>query len=479
MEKMKYTARMQAHFIDNLISDPDKFAKCRTILKDDYFDDEFRPTVRFLMAYVDEFRSLPSVELIYATTKLSVNLLPAADMLSNQPWFWAEFEAFCRHKAIENVFLDGYQLINAGREAEVERRVRDAMTIRLQSDLGMDYFDDPAARIRRRLANKAIVSTGMRSLDEKLYGGLVRGHLNLLLANSGVGKSLMLMNLSLNWALAGFNVVYLSLELDAEMIAARLDAMLSERSTQDVLRSIDDAALMITVRGKKAGGLKIKQLPGAGTTCNDLRGYLKEYELKHGRRPDAVVVDYLDLMYPNNSRIDLSNLSIKDKFVSEELRELMGEYDVFGATAGQLNRGSLQAQGEFDQSHVAGGISKINTADIVISMYMPPDYKEKGKMELTFLKTRTSSAVGHKIMLAYNKITMRMSDSLITNDPNKPASRATLKEELATDNLAASDSDAVEAEAPTAATGDGGFSRALLSLMESQMAFDPGGGLNE
>jgi hypothetical protein len=479
MAEIKYPAGMQAHYIDNLISDPDKFAKCRTILKDEYFDDEFRPTVRYLIEHVDQFRSIPSVELIRAKTGLPVTLLPAADMLSNQAWFWAEFEEFCRHKAIENVFLDGYQLINSGREAEVERRIRDAMTIRLQSDLGMDYFDEPAARLRRMLANKSIVSTGILSLDDKLYGGFVRGHLNLFLANSGVGKSLMLMNLSLNWALAGYNVVYLSLELDADMIALRLDAMLSERGTQDVMRSIDDAAFMIAVRGKKAGNLKIKKLPGAGTTCNDLRGYLKEYELKYGRRPDAVVVDYLDLMYPNDARVDPSNLFIKDKFVSEELRELMGEYDVFGASAGQMTRGSVAVQGEFDQSHVAGGISKINTSDIVISMYMPPDYKEKGKMELAFLKTRTSSAVGHKIMLGYNKTTMRMTDMNVGGDPNKPMNRTDLKQEIAV-KLAATSDDALEVDGPDAPDSvNGAFSPALLALLKPQASFDPGGGFNQ
>jgi replicative DNA helicase len=183
-----------------------------------------------------------------------------------------------------------------------------------------------------------MVSTGWAALDEKLFGGFARGGLNLFLGNPGAGKSLVLQNLALNWVLQGYQVVYFSLELAEDRISLKLDAMLTGRGTRDVLRQISDSGLMVKVAGKKAGHLHIKKYPGGGTNCNDFAAYIKEYEIVNGKKPDAIIIDYLDLMHPNAKNIDISNLFNKDKFVSEEIRALMHETNTFGASASQLTR---------------------------------------------------------------------------------------------------------------------------------------------
>jgi len=154
-------------------------------------------------------------------------------------------------------------------------------------------------------------------------------------------------------------------------------------------------------------------MPEGATTTNDLRAFLKEFEIQTGRRPDAIIVDYLDLMYPNNRYINPSDLFVKDKFVSEELRALMHETTTFGATASQLNRSAVEAQGEFDHSHIAGGISKINTADNVIAIYAPN--LQSGEYTMLFLKTRSSSGVGHRIKLRYDPESMRITDGVVAD----------------------------------------------------------------
>ena len=430
-EAPDYNGDLQMHYIANLISDPDKLARCRTIVKETYFDDELQPLIRFILLYADEQRSAPSAGLIQAKTGHIVTLIDEAEGRRNRDWFLSEFEGFCRYRDLENVILDGIDLQRKGQSGEIERRMKEAMTIRLMSDLGTAYFEDPAARLRRMLDHSAIVSTGIKALDDKLYGGFTRGELNLILANSGVGKSLMLLNLALNWVLAGHDVVYLSLELSEDMIALRVDAMLTERGTKEVFRAIDDAALIIGMRGKRAGRLTIKKLPEAGTTTNHLRAYITEYEIIHGHRPDGILVDYLDLMYPNDGKINVSDLHIKDKYVSEELRAFMHEMNAYGASAGQLNRGSIAVQGEFDQSHVAGGISKINTSDNVMSLFAPSHLKERGEMIMTFLKTRNSAAVGYKITLGYNANTMRIGDYSNKPGADHPKTREELVAEMA------------------------------------------------
>jgi replicative DNA helicase len=426
-----YNPEVQKIFLSLFVADPDLFAKCRTIVKDEYFDDPFRPLVRFVLQHADTYRAVPSVAMIEAKTGIGLTVMDPKELTPHKEWFCNDLEAFCRYRAMENAILDGVDLLREGRADEVQTRIKDALTIRLMSDLGTDYFDNPEQRLRRMLENTVTVPTGWALLDDKLYGGFARGGLNIFLGNSGAGKSLVLQNLALNWALEGYNGVYFTLELHEDHTALKLDAMLTGRGTRDIVREISDSALLVTLRGKKAGNLRIKKYPEGGTNCNDLRAYLKEYEIVNGHPPDFILIDYLDLLFPNDKRIDPSNLFIKDKFVSEEIRALMHETNTFGATASQLTRGSIEAMGEFDQSHTAGGISKINTADNAIALYAPPSHKERGEFDMIFLKTRASAGVGQRIKLGYDNTCMRITDPALTiGDVDKGASYDDLRREL-------------------------------------------------
>jgi hypothetical protein len=102
-------------------------------------------------------------------------------------------------------------------------------------------------------------------------------------------------------------------------------------------------------------------------------------------------------------------LFIKDKYVSEELRNLARERDIFLATASQLGRSAVE-EIEYDHSHIAGGISKINTADNVIGIFTSNAMRERGRYQVQFMKTRSSSGVGSKVDLKFNVDTLRIED---------------------------------------------------------------------
>jgi hypothetical protein len=100
---------------------------------------------------------------------------------------------------------------------------------------------------------------------------------------------------------------------------------------------------------------------------------------------------------------------VKDKYVSEELRNLAKELGVLMVTASQLNRSAVE-EIEFDHSHISGGISKINTADNVFGIFTSRAMKERGKYQIQCMKSRSSTGVGQKIDLEYNIETMRITD---------------------------------------------------------------------
>jgi KaiC/GvpD/RAD55 family RecA-like ATPase len=242
-----------------------------------------------------------------------------------------------------------------------------------------------------------------------LYGGFSRGELNIFAGGSGSGKSLVMMNIALNWLQTGMSGVYVTLELSEELTSLRTDAMLTNMGTKDIRRDIGSTELKVKMVGKKSGQYRVKALP-AQSNVNDIRAYLKEVQIQTSIKIDFVMIDYLDLVMPVSVKVNPNDQFIKDKYVAEELRNLAKEMGILMVTASQLNRTAVD-EIEFDHSHIAGGISKINTADNVFGIFTSRSMRERGKYQIQCMKSRSSTGVGQKIDLDYNVETMRISDS--------------------------------------------------------------------
>ena len=406
-EIKEYNEDIQRLFIQFLISDHDLFARCQNIVNADAFSRKFRPTVDLLISHSKDYNSMPNLEQINAVGGIGFeeiqNITP-----EHQTWFMDEFETFCRHKAMETAIIESTDLLENQDYGTVEQKIRGAMEVSLVKDLGLDYFENPKERLEWIKKQSGAVSTGWKGIDQKLYGGLNRGEITIFAGGSGAGKSLFLQNFGVNWSLAGLNVVYVSLELSEQLISMRLDGMVSEYAAKDIMKNIDDVDLKVRMKGKKAGKFRVKYM-NSGITTNDLRAFLREYEIQSGVKVDCLLVDYLDLMMPISGKISAENTFIKDKFVSEELRNLAQERELLLVTASQLNRSAVE-EIEFDHHHIAGGISKIQTADNVVGIFTSNAMRERGRYQIQFMKTRSSSGVGSKVDLKFDPDTLRIED---------------------------------------------------------------------
>ncbi|RZD42868.1 MAG: hypothetical protein CXT73_02040 [Methanobacteriota archaeon] len=406
-EIKEYTEDMQKLYVEFLLSDPELYARCQAIVDAEYFDRKFRKSVRFIQEHATGYSVLPTPDQIEAQTGVKFTLVKDVDE-RHQDWFLDDFEQFCKHKALANAILSSTDLLEENQFGAVEKMIKDAVQVSLAKNLGTDYYVDPADRLRNLKTLNGGTSTGWETMDSKLFGGFNKGELNIFAGGSGAGKSIFLQNLAINWSLMKLNVVYISLELSEQLTAMRMDAMNTGYSTKELYRNLDDVDLRIKMQKKKAGAIQIAQLV-SGCTVNDIRAYLKEYTVQTGIRPDCILIDYLDLMMPVQQKVLPSDLFIKDKFVSEELRNLAVELDILFATASQLNRGAVD-EIEFDHSHIAGGLSKIQTADNVIGIFSSRAMRERGRIQIQFMKTRSSSGVGQKIDLEFDGNTLRISD---------------------------------------------------------------------
>ena len=418
----EYTTDLQKLFLEMLMQDAGSYVRVQNIYNPENFDRALRACAAFIKEHSDKHSILPTYSQIKATTGVELQVIP--DMgEGHTEWFMNEFESFTRRMELERAILKAADLLEAGDFDPVEKLIKDAVQISLTKDMGTDYFADPAARINKYFNSGGQVSTGWPQMDRLLYGGFSRGELNIFAGGSGSGKSLVMMNIALSWLQMGMSGVYITLELSEELTSLRTDAMLTSMSTKEIRKDIDNAALKVGMSGKKFGKYRVKALP-AQSNVNDIRAYVKEVQIQTGIKIDFIMVDYLDLIMPVSTKVSPNDLFVKDKYVSEELRNLAKELGVLFVTASQLNRSAVE-EVEFDHSHISGGISKINTADNVFGIFTSRTMRERGKYQIQCMKSRSSTGVGQKIELEYNIDTMRITDpgeSASSNNGNQVSS---------------------------------------------------------
>ncbi len=402
-----YGYDIQRLYLEMMLADAETFVRCQSIFKHDLFDRRLQSAAKFIDDYVTDHSVLPTYDIVNAATQSDFKN-PGDLRAEHYDWLLSDFETFIRHKGLEKAILESADLLEKGEYGPVEDLVKQAVQIGLTKDMGTDYFADPRSRLMRIKDKNGQMSTGWQTVDKRLFGGMNRGELNIFAGGSGAGKSLFLANLGLNWALEGLNVVYLTLELSEELVSMRIDSMCTEIPSRDIFKMIDEVEMKVRVIGKKSGTYQVKYMP-SGKTANDIRSYLKEYEIKLGRKVDILLVDYLDLLMPQSRKISAENLFVKDKYVSEELRNLAMEKQCVLVTAAQLNRGAVE-EVEYDHSHISGGLSKIQTADNVFGIFTSRAMRERGKYQIQLMKTRSSSGVGMKIDLDFDIDTLRITD---------------------------------------------------------------------
>lgn len=224
------------------------------------------------------------------------------------------------------------------------------------------------------------------------------------------GKSLFLQNHGVNYWSEGKVVLQITLELHPELVARRMDSMLLGVSTKDLYRSLDDVAAKIAMEKKKSsvkGEMRIKSMPSGSTTA-EIKNLVKMFMNDTGKKVDVLIVDYLDIVNPAG-KFKIGDTFNKDKLVSEELRNIGQELGPIVLTASQINRDG-HGEENINHSHIAGGISKINTADLVLAIVSTAALREKGMYELQAIKVRNGQGTGLKFPLLYNTNTMKISD---------------------------------------------------------------------
>jgi replicative DNA helicase len=215
--------------------------------------------------------------------------------------------------------------------------------------------------------------------------------------------------------LAGHSVLYYTLEMAADIVMNRIDAMATGVPFVDLIRhaSTVEERWGILSRHFKMGEIYLHDLPPRYLTPNMIRRHLRQYHDK-GITPSVVVVDYADIM-ASDKAIEERRLEHGD--VYEQLRGVAKEFGVGMLTASQANRDSLRRK-TVDLDSLAEDFSKAMTADYVIGLsqikseeVITEDGRGTGIMRAFIAKNRNGrKGVEAEFMTDFTKMRVSMRD---------------------------------------------------------------------
>lgn len=322
---------------------------------------------------------------------------------------------FTKERAIYFTVLDNIETIEKhGDLGSCFQKFEEIAKYDLNSDLGIEYFENINKHIDKLSQPDMKLSTGIKGLDKVLYGGLPVDDtcLFLFMAQPGLGKSMFMANIAANWILMNKKVLIITLEMSEHMYSMRMDSIFSDIN----INKLKDAPenLLKRIKALKLGvpsaQLQIKEFPTGTCSAMMIKQYMKKLKEVRGFEPDLIVVDYLNIMKSNGGNSS-SGLYEKGKSIAEELRALSGEKHKTVLSAIQSNRGTAGfANKEIDIDNSAESAGIPATADAMIGVFQLEGEREAGKINLKVLKNRLGGFIGNIIPLEVNYETLKISD---------------------------------------------------------------------
>jgi len=229
---------------------------------------------------------------------------------------------FCKRQAFKEALEKSVELIQTDKFESVIDLMKNAVAVGMPSSIGHDFFEDIEARFvasRRR-----VCPTGISKLDseEILQGGLGRGELGVVTANTGVGKSHFLVQMGANALKAGKCIVHYTFELTEHAVGLRYDSNLCDIPSNEVPGH--KSKVIERYKDNDLGKLIIKEFPTGSASVITLRNHIEKISMK-GFVPSVVIIDYADVMRATRS---YDSLRHELKLVYEELRNLAMDLNV-------------------------------------------------------------------------------------------------------------------------------------------------------
>ena len=344
---------------------------------------------------------------------------------TNEEWLLNETETFCKKKAVYNAILDSIGIIE-GKDKErqddaIPALLSDALGVSFDNHVGHNYLDDSDSRYEFYHRVEEKIPFDLDMLNKITKGGLSNKTLNVILAGTGVGKSLFMCHCAAANLLNNKNVLYITMEMAEERIAERIDANLLNLS-MDELKVVDKPIFdsrLDKVRKKSQGKLTIKEYPTAGAHAGHFRALLEELKLKQEFKPDIIYIDYLNICSSQRLRYGANvNSYTYVKTIAEELRGLAVEYNVPIVSATQTTRsGFTNSDPGLEDTSESFGLPA--TVDLMLALISTEELEGLGQIMVKQLKNRYNDPSYYKrFVIGVDRSKMKLYDVEVSAQTN-------------------------------------------------------------
>lgn len=308
-------------------------------------------------------------------------------------WLVDTTEKFVQDKAIYNAIMDSISIIDGTDEERGKHAItdilKDALSISFDSHVGHDYFEDAQERFDFYSIEEERLSFALDIFNKITNGGVPRKTLNMILATTNAGKTLMMIAFAAAYLMQGKNVLYITAEMSEEAISNRVDANLMNIPINDVEDMTNDRFMgrIDKIHSKTNGKLIVKEFPTSSAHVGHIKSLLQELKLKKNFTPDVIMVDYINIM--SSARVKLANTNsyFYIKAIAEELRGLAVEQNLPIWSATQSNR-SGHSDTDIDLTNTSESFGLPATVDFMFAIIRTEELDALGQLMIKQLKSR-------------------------------------------------------------------------------------------
>ena len=423
--------RIETIILSNLVRNEEFTRKVLPFLKRDYFQERSEQIVFDIMEdYFVKYNGAPSKEALIITLdekKLAqpdidscVELIQGVyedDSENDLQWLVDQSEFFCKDRSIYNAILESIQIIDGKSQDKdthaLPKLLSDALSVSFDTNIGHDYLNDAEERYDFYHRKEIRIPFDLEYMNKITNGGVPSKTLNIVMAGTGVGKSLFMCHHAANCLTQGKNVLYITCEMAEERIAERIDANIMNISIDDMklLSKKVYARKLFEATQNIQGRLMIKEYPTATANVNHFRHLLEEMKIKKSFIPDIIFVDYLNICasarFKQGNSINSYTLV---KAIAEELRGLAVEQNVPIFSATQTNRqGFSNTDVGLEDTSESFGLPA--TADFMFAIISTEELDEQNHVIVKQLKNRYNDlAANKKFIIGIDRSKMKLYD---------------------------------------------------------------------
>jgi len=393
-------------------------------IKREYFEGVSRNVFDDIVKFVNKYNKLPTAETLLIELDTSSNYEEAKTLLKadvdavEKDWLVDRTEGWCQDRALHLAVMDSIEIINGTHKELSKDAMPDLLTkalaVTFDSSVGHDYIDDAEGRFEFYNATEERIPYDLTYFNQITKGGLPRKSLSVILAGTGVGKSLFMCHQAAAAMSMGKNVLYITCEMAEEKIAERIDANLLnvDIAKLDTLEHDNFINKVNKISTKTQGKIIIKEYPTATAHTGHFRALLSEIKLKRKMVPDIIFIDYLNICA--SARMKGMGGSINSytyiKSIAEEIRGLAVEFNVPIVTATQVNREGFDSS-DVDLTNTSESFGLPATADLMFALISNEELEGLNQIMVKQLKNRYNDiGLNKRFVIGVDRAKMRLFD---------------------------------------------------------------------